>query len=59
MLPRFRNVHIAEYRKMIRTNIMTNGTLAKNMFVFSVQNPVQNMLVYVGRFFDSLDNIKG
>ena len=44
---------------MIRTNIMTNGTLAKNMFIFSVQNPVQNMLAYVGRFFDSLDNIKG
>ena len=26
LLPRFRNVQEAEYRKMIRTNIMTNGT---------------------------------
>ena len=31
LLPRFRNVQIAEYRKMIRTSIMTNGTWAENI----------------------------
>ena len=43
---------------MIRTNIMTNGTWAEKTCIF-VQNSVQNMLAYVGRFFDSLDDVKG
>ena len=57
-LPRFCNVQVARYRKMIWTDIMTNGTWAENMFIFSVQNPAQNMCTPVGWFFDSLHDIK-